>query len=74
MDRYQILRIDSIFIDAQNPSAAKVDHTVFFDNAHDFTDSVELWARTIIHQIAGLQLIVSPAVKWQHHRQFVEAI
>lgn len=49
MNRYQILGLDRIFVDAKHAGATEVDDAVFLDNAHDFADAVELGAWTIVH-------------------------
>lgn len=70
-DRHQVLRFEDILVDAELPSASKIDGNVRPDDPFHLTDAVVRRHGPVVHELALLEVPVAPrpTVIGRHDRE-----
>jgi hypothetical protein len=74
VDRNEILDREGIFLNVQQPGSPEIDYTESLQHTHYLTDAVVLRARSVIHQIAQLNVIVGAPVVGIYYRKPIQSI
>ncbi len=74
VDGNQIFHSHGVFLYIQHTRSAKIDDAISFQTAHYFADAVKLRARSVIHQITKLDIIIRPPVERVDNRESVKSI
>ena len=74
VDGNQVFGGHRVFLNIQQPGAAKIHDAKPFHLAYHFANAVVFWARTVVHQITQLNIIGGPAVVGINHRKAIKPI
>ena len=74
MNGNKVLHGHRVFLNIEDARSSKIDYAIPFERPYHFAYAVKFRTRTVVHQIAELDIIIRPSVIGIYNRQSIESV